>query len=83
MSYFVAKELTKRLRMGHESMEDDARAGKTVEVFTDENIALVEDPILGDRRLKIKEIAQVSDNSDTTIRRNINEHLNMNKVSVR
>lgn len=82
-SYSVVKDWSKRFRMGQESLEDDARTGRTVEVVTDDKIALVEDLVLGDRRLKVKEIAQMSRLSDTSVRRIVHDHLGMNKVSAR
>ena len=48
-------------------MEDDARTGRLVEVVTNNNIVLVEDLVLFDRRLKAKEIAQKWGLSDTTV----------------
>lgn len=52
-----------------------------MEVLTDNNIALVEDLVLDDRRLKVKEIAQKSRLSDTTVRRIVHDHLGMNKIN--
>ena len=52
-----------------------------MEVLTDNNIALVEDLVLDDRRLKVKEIAQKSGLSDTTVRRIVHDHLGMNKIN--
>jgi hypothetical protein len=34
--------------MGQESLEDDARSGRPVEVFTDDNIVLVEELVVHD-----------------------------------
>ncbi|KAJ3649659.1 hypothetical protein Zmor_021386 [Zophobas morio] len=73
-TYSVMKEWSKRFRMGQKSLEDDARTGRPVEMLTDNNIALVEDLVLGDRCLKVKEIAQQSGLSDTTALRIVHDH---------
>lgn len=41
----------------------------------DDNISFVEDLVLGERRLKVKEIGQKLDLSDITIRRIVHDHL--------
>jgi hypothetical protein len=49
-SYFVVKEWAKCFSIEQESVEDDARCGRPVEVITDDNIALVEEMVLSNRR---------------------------------
>ena len=77
------KEWSKRFRMGQGSLEDDARTGRLVEVVTNNNIVLVEDLVLFDRRLKAKEIAQKWGLSDTTVCWIVHDYLGTNKMSAR
>nr|CAI5842618.1 unnamed protein product [Callosobruchus analis] len=65
-SYSVLKEWAKRFRMGQEFFEDDERPGSPVEVITVDKVALVEELVLNDRRLKVKEIAEMTKLSDIT-----------------
>nr|CAI5844001.1 unnamed protein product [Callosobruchus analis] len=51
-SYSVMKEWAKPFRIGHEFLEDDERPGRPVEVITEDKVALVEELVLSDRRLK-------------------------------
>ncbi|XP_044262805.1 protein GVQW3-like [Tribolium madens] len=78
-SYSVVKEMAKRFRMGQESLEDDARPGRPVEVITEDKVALVEKLVLSDRRLKVKEISEMTKVSDTSVRRILHDHLGMHK----
>lgn len=82
-SYSAVKEWAKRFRMGQESLEDDARTGRPVEVITEDIVAIVEEVVLRDRRLKVKEISEMTKLSDTSVRRILHNHLGMHKVSAR
>ena len=82
-SYSSVKKWAALFRMGRESLEDDERSGRPVIAMTDQNIALVEQEVNGDRRLKAKEIAARVGISKTTVLRILHEHLHMNKVSAR
>ena len=77
------KYWAKLFRWGRESIEDDPREGGPVTVTTPENIELVEQLILSDRRLKTKEIAEQTDISKTSVLRILHEHLEMTKISAR
>lgn len=78
------KEWAKQFRLGRESIEDDPRDGRPVEVVTEENVSLVEDELSSsDRRLKLKEISARLELSITTVFRIIHEKLHMTKVSAR
>lgn len=61
--------------MGHD--------GRPVEVLTPETIALIEEEVLSDRRLKVREIAARLRLSKTSVHRAIQDHLHMSKVSAR
>ena len=56
-SYSTVKEWAKQFRLGRESIEDELRQGRPMEVVTEENIRLIEEQILSDRRLTLKEIS--------------------------
>nr|CAI5836659.1 unnamed protein product [Callosobruchus analis] len=73
------KEWAKRLRMGQEFLEDDESPGRPVEVITENRAALVEELVLSDRRLKLKEISEITKLSDTTVGRIIHDHLGVQK----
>nr|CAI5834752.1 unnamed protein product [Callosobruchus analis] len=77
ISYWVVKEWAKRFRMGQKFLEDDERPGRPVKVITEDKVALVEELVLSDRRLKVKEIAKMAKLSDTT------DPLGTQKVSAR
>nr|CAI5819211.1 unnamed protein product [Callosobruchus analis]CAI5865965.1 unnamed protein product [Callosobruchus analis] len=63
--------------MAQEFLEDDERLGRPVEVITKDKVSLVEELVLSDRRLKVKEIAEMTKLSDTTVRRILHNHLGM------
>lgn len=54
-----------------------------MEVVTAQNFALIDELVLEDSRLKVKEISLVSSVSETRIRRILHHHLGMNKISTR
>nr|CAI5835758.1 unnamed protein product [Callosobruchus analis] len=60
-SYSVVKEWAKRFRIGQELLEDDERPGRPVEVITEDKVALVEDLVLSDRRLKLDPFERVDE----------------------
>ena len=82
-SYSTVKEWAKQFRLGRESMEDEPREGRPVEVVTEENIRHIEEEQLSDRRLKLKEIPVRLEIPKTTVIWIIHEHLHMKKVSAR
>jgi len=82
-SYSTIKEWIKQFKLGRESVFDEPRAGRPTEVVNTDTIALVEEIVLEDRRLKTKEIAARLDISKTSILRILHDHLHMNKISAR
>nr|CAI5841706.1 unnamed protein product [Callosobruchus analis] len=51
--------------------------------MTKDKVALVEELVLSDQRLKVEEIAEMTKLSDSTVRRILYDHLGMQKVSAR
>nr|CAI5834232.1 unnamed protein product [Callosobruchus analis] len=69
--------------MGQEFLEDDERPGRPVEVVTEDKVVFLEELVLSDRRLKLKEIAEMIKLSNATVRRILHDHLGMQRVSAR
>src|SRR5215469_1542251 len=82
-SYSTVKEWAKQFRLGRESVEDEPREDRPMEVVTEENIRRIEEELLSDRWLKLKKISVRLEISKTTVIRIIHEHLHMKKVSAR
>lgn len=67
--------------MGQETFEDDVRSGWPVEVITKDKVVLMEELVLNDQHLKVKEMAAMTNLSDTIARRILQNYLHMHKVS--
>ena len=65
------------------SLEDDERSGRPKTATTDENIAKVQQMVLDDRRIKVREIAEVMNMSKERVCHILNQHLGMRKLSAR
>lgn len=70
-------------KRGRTSISNEPVTGRPPTEIVSENVDLVEKIVLSDRRLKLKEIAEESGLSKTTVYRIIKEHLGMNKISAR
>lgn len=68
---------------GRESIEDDPRPGRPIEVTSSDIVQKVEKLVLEDARLKKKQLAALVGVSDATILRILHDHLGMTKVSAR
>ena len=68
---------------GHESITDDLRSGRPVDVSTPEAVQAVEDLIKSDRRVTLDEIATKLDISHGTVYAIVREKLHFSKVSCR
>ena len=78
-SYSTVKEWAKQFRLGRDSVEDEPREGRPVEVVTEENIRRIEEELLSDRQLKLKEISVTLGIPKTTFIRIIHEHFTRRK----
>ena len=72
-----------RFKAGQESIEDDPNIGRPNTALTEENVELVKNIVLSDRRLKVKEIIAQSSLSCGTVFTILHDHLNMKKISAR
>jgi len=68
---------------GRESITDDLRSGRPVDVSTPETVQAVEDLIRSDRRVTLDEIATKLDISHGTVYAIVREKLHFSKVSCR
>ena len=50
-------------------MEDADRSGRPIELITPQQISIIEHLVLEDRRLKLKELAVITNISETSVRR--------------
>ena len=82
-SYSTVKEWTKQFRLGRESVEDEPREGRPMEVVTEEIIRHIKEELLSDRQLKLKEISVRLEIPKTVVIWIIHEHLHMKKVSAK
>ena len=64
-------------------MGDDERSGRPKTATIDENIAEVHQMVLDDRRIKVREIAEVMNMSKERVCHIFNQHLGMRKLSAR
>ena len=70
-------------RSGRSSTEDAARPGRPKEVTTEETVNKVHDIVLADRRLKLREIAEMVGISTERVHNILHEFLGMRKLSAR
>lgn len=70
-------------KRGRTSVFDEERPGRPVEVTTDEKINKVHDIVLADRRMKIREIAEMVNISIERVQNILHAKLGMRKLSAR
>ena len=72
-----------RFETGRQSLEDDPRSGRPATPFTHENVRRVEEIVLGDRRVTIREVTCKTGIAATQIHEIINSQLQMSKLTAR
>lgn len=82
-SYSTIKKWAAEFRHGRTSVEDDPRSGRPTEVVSRENIDEVQELVMTDRRLTVRQISETLGLSKTSVDRILKEHLEMSKVSAR
>src|SRR5436190_23148743 len=82
-SFTTVKFWAAKFKRGRKSLGDDERSGRPKTAITDENIAKVHEMVLDDRRIKVREIAEVMKMSKESVCHILNQHLDMRKLSAR
>jgi len=72
-----------RFQAGRQSLEDDERSGRPTTSGCQENVKVIEEVILGDRCLTIREIAAITGVSKSQVHRIMSEELHMRKLTAR
>lgn len=70
-------------KSGRTNTEDAERSGRPIEATTPENIKKVHRIVLDDRKVKVREIADIVKISTERVRHILHEHLNMKKLCAR
>ena len=81
--YSTVAKWAAEFKRGRQSLEDDPRSGRPLEVTTPEVIRRVEDLVMADRRLKVKEVATEVGISEGSVFNILHDHLHLSKVSAR
>lgn len=69
--------------MEQESIEDEERIKRPIEAVTPQKVAIIDEMVLDDCSLKVKDLALISDISKRCFRRILYDQLGMNKISAR
>jgi histone-lysine N-methyltransferase SETMAR len=72
-----------RFKTGHTSVDDDERTGRLTSCTTPETVALIQELIHQDRRLTIRDIAEVVKVGYGTCQRVLTEELGMHRVTAK
>ena len=71
------------LKRGRKSLGDDERSGCPKTATTDENIAKVHQMVLEDHRIKVRQIAKITNMSKERVCYTLNQHFGMRMLSAR
>ena len=82
-SFTTVKFWAAELKPGCKGLGDDERSGRPKIATTDENIAKVHQMVLDDRRIKVREVAEVMNMSKERVCHILNQHLGMTKLFAR
>lgn len=82
-SFTTVKFWAAEFKRGRTSLGDEERSGRPRTATTDENIAQVHQMVLDDRRIKVRELAEVMKMSKERICNILTEELGMRKLSAR
>lgn len=82
-AYSTVAKWQAEFRRGRESIADDERPGRPVQVVTDEVCSAVETLVMNDRRMKTREIAQSLGISKGSVQTILHEKLGLSKVCAR
>ncbi|CAK1599713.1 unnamed protein product [Parnassius mnemosyne] len=82
-SYSTVARWAKEFKLGRTSTEDEHREGRPSTSLIEDNVKKVEDVVLADRRLTIRQVAEVTGISYGSVQRILANELHMKKVSAR
>ena len=82
-SFTTVKYWAAEFKRGRKSLGDDECSGRPKTATTDENVAKVQQMVLDDSRIKVRDIAAVMNMSIERVCHILNQHLGMRKLSAR
>ena len=82
-SLSTIKRWTAEFKRGRTSVEDEQRSGRPKDALTEETIEKIHDIVMNDRRVKVREIADLTKISMERVHFALHEKLGMKKLSAR
>ncbi|XP_032678153.1 histone-lysine N-methyltransferase SETMAR-like, partial [Odontomachus brunneus] len=82
-SFTTIKYWVAEFKRGRKSCQDEHRSGRPNEVTTPEMVTKIHKMVLDDRRLKVRELAEMVGISKSTVHRILTENLDMEKLCAR